>query len=372
MKIAILTSSRADYSIYLPLLKALKKDPFFEVSIIAFGTHLSSFHGHTADKIEEDGFKIEHRIEHTLTGDSAHAIATSMGLAFLKFADLWEKEKNTYDLVFCLGDRYEMFAAVSAAVPYQIKFAHLHGGETTLGAIDNEFRHSLTVFSKLHFTATEAYGKRVAAIKGSDENVYVVGSLSLENLKTIRKLSIEELAKKFSLPVSSPFILVTFHPETATGSNNKKNAEELIMALQNFRQYQVIITMPNADVTGNTMREVYQHFAASNDQIFLVENLGPEGYFSCMDLCSLVVGNSSSGIIEAASFGKYVVNIGDRQSGRVTSENIISCSTDADSIRKACEMGLEKGRYNGKNIYYKENVTKTIIEILKNVAGKPL
>lgn len=365
MRIAILTSSRADYGIYLPLLHALKKDPFFDVRIIAFGTHLSSFHGYTIDAIKRDGLTIDHTVEHILASDSEEAIATSMSVAFAKFVAIWKKERAIYDIVFCLGDRYEMFAAVSAASPFGIRFAHLHGGETSLGAIDNEFRHCITIFSTLHFTSTEQYAKRVADIKGAKENVYCVGALSLDNLSQVKLLTADEFRENFLIDLSKPSVLVTYHPETVNVDINIKSAEQVVKALNELKDYQIIITMPNADTMGNTMREVYRKFAEVNSNVILVENFGTEGYFSCMNLCVFVAGNSSSGIIEAASFKKYVVNIGDRQKGRMVSANVIHCKADANAILKACNEVLKKGEYKGENVYYRSNTAQNIIQILK-------
>jgi GDP/UDP-N,N'-diacetylbacillosamine 2-epimerase (hydrolysing) len=185
MKIAILTSSRADYGIYLPLIKKLKADQFFEVDIIAFGTHLSNFHGQTIQEILNDGFDVKYRIESMLLTDTPDSISTAMGLTTIKFADFWKSHAKDFDLVFCLGDRYEMFAAVVASIPFNIPLAHFHGGETTLGAIDNIFRHSISLASTYHFVATEAYAEKVKQIKGSSENVYEVGALSLENIDSL-------------------------------------------------------------------------------------------------------------------------------------------------------------------------------------------
>jgi GDP/UDP-N,N'-diacetylbacillosamine 2-epimerase (hydrolysing) len=364
MKIAVLTSSRADYGIYLPLLKAMQKDPFFDLRLIVFGTHLSRFHGHTIDAILNDGFTIDYRVEHVPVADTPEAIAQSMAAAAAGFIPVWQKEQKGYDLVFCLGDRFEMFAAVSIAAPFQIKFAHLHGGETTLGAIDNEFRHCLTIFSSLHFTATELYAKRVAEIKGAADSIYAVGSLSLDNLEDLALLSEKELQERFGIDLSIPGLLVTFHPETV-GADNEMNAKELVKALGHFTGFRIIITMPNADTMGKAMRQVYESFAQGSPNVVLVENLGTRGYFSCMEKCRLVIGNSSSGIIEAASFGRYVVNIGDRQKGRAVSANLLQSRPDADEIIKTCTEALSRGRYKGENIYYKKNVAQSIIEILK-------
>jgi GDP/UDP-N,N'-diacetylbacillosamine 2-epimerase (hydrolysing) len=365
MRIAVLTSSRADYGIYLPLLKELQKDPFFDLRIIVFGTHLSSFHGHTVDVIQQDGFRIDHLVEHVLASDSAEAIASSMALAATKFTAVWQQEKNNYDLVLCLGDRYEMFAAVSAGTPFRVRFAHFHGGETTLGAIDNEFRHCITLFSSVHFVSTDAYANRVAELKGGRENIFVTGSLSLNNIKGQELLGAIEFQRRFGIDLSKSTVLVTFHPETVAEDKNELFALELMKALEQMHDHQVVITMPNADTKGNSMREVYQRSASAHPNIILVENLGTLGYFSCMKLSKLVVGNSSSGIIEAASFGKYVVDIGDRQKGRITSGNVIHCTANAGEILAACETAMRKGEYTGANVYYRENSVQEVISILK-------
>jgi GDP/UDP-N,N'-diacetylbacillosamine 2-epimerase (hydrolysing) len=338
---------------------------FFVLRFIFFGTHLSKFHGNTIDTIIKDGFTIDHKVEHIPSSDTAEAIANSMAEASRQFVSIWKKEKDNYDLVLCLGDRFEMFAAVSIATPFQISFAHLHGGETSLGAMDNEFRHCITLFSSLHFVATEAYAERVAAIKKSNENIYVVGALSLDNLKLMKLLSKEEFKEKFSIDLSIPTLLITYHPETVWEKENKEFAEQLVKALDHFSKYQVIITMPNADMMGNTMRKVYEEFAKGKSNVILVENFGTQGYFTCMKKADLVIGNSSSGIIEAASLGKYVVNIGDRQKGRAMSANVIQSKADADSIIDACEGAIKKGPYTGENIYLKGNAAKAIISVLK-------
>ena len=253
--IAIITSSRADYGIYLPLLKALKDDPFFYVRIIAFGTHLSPFHGYTINQIKNDGFKIAYTVESMLTGDSPNAISTTMALTSLKFADFWKEHKEEFDLVFCLGDRYEMFSAVTAGIPFNIPFAHLHGGEKTLGAIDNIFRHAITLASKYHFVSCKEHGERVAELTESKDNIFDIGALSLDNLDSLPLLSKEVFNYKFGIDLNLPTILVTVHPETVTPEMNEIYVEELAETLLELKNYQVIITLPNADTAGTLIRK---------------------------------------------------------------------------------------------------------------------
>ncbi|BBE16220.1 UDP-N-acetylglucosamine 2-epimerase [Aquipluma nitroreducens] len=367
-RIAILTSSRADYGIYLPLLKALEDDPFFELQIIVFGTHLSPFHGYTINQILNDGFEVSFQIESMLTGDSPNAISTAMALTSLKFADFWKEHKTDFDLVFCLGDRYEMFAAVTSGIPFNIPFAHLHGGEKTLGAIDNIFRHAITLASKYHFVSCKEHGERVAELIESKDNIFDIGALSLDKLKTLPLLSIEDFNIKFGVNLNQPTILVTVHPETVTPEKNQKNVEELAATLLELEKYQVIITLPNADTNGTLIRKkLLQLPAESVNGIFCFENLGSQGYFTAVKYCSFLLGNTSSGIIEAASFGKYVINLGNRQEGRKQSQNIYNMPFNKTMIVQSVAEIENNPDYLGENIYYKGNAAQTICFFLKNI-----
>lgn len=367
-RIAILTSSRADYGIYLPLLKALKEDPFFELRIIAFGTHLSPFHGCTIHQIEADGFEVSYQIETMLAGDSQNAVSTAMALTSLKFADFWKNHIHDFDLVFCLGDRYEMFAAVSAGIPFNISFAHLHGGEKTLGAIDNIFRHAITLASKVHFVSCKEHGERVAKLIESKENIFDVGALSLDNLNSLPLLSKEDFKNKFGVDLNLPTILVTVHPETVTPEMNHVFVEELANTLLELKKYQIIITLPNADTNGTIIRQkLLQLPKESLNRILCFENLGSQGYFTAMKHCSFLLGNTSSGIIEAASFGKYVINLGNRQKGRKQSLNCFNLPFNKELILQTVQKIEDNQAYTGENIYYKGNAAKNICLVLKNI-----
>lgn len=360
-RIAILTSSRADYGIYLPFLKELKENSLVDLTIIAFGTHLSPFHGNTINQILNDGFEVKFRIESMLAGDSPNAIATAMALTSLKFADFWKDHQIDFDLVFCLGDRYEMFAAVSAGIPYGIKFAHLHGGEKTLGAIDNIFRHSITMASKYHFVSCEDHAHRVEELIEDRNNIYNVGSLSLDNLESLSLLTKEEFQAQFKIDLSIPTILVTVHPETVEPENNGTNVEELSKVLLELNQYQILITLPNADTYGSVIRHRLLHLQEeSSNRIICIENLGTKGYFSAMHHCSFLMGNTSSGIIEAASFGKWVINLGNRQQGRMQSSNVLNASFNKEMILNHINQIEKSTKYTGDNIYYRGNVAKQI------------
>ena len=364
MRIGILTSSRADYGIYLPLLQKMKSDSFFEMEIIAFGTHLSKSHGYTLNDIEKDGYNCIHTISSLISNDDEQSIASSYGLTVLKFSDFWVSHR--YDLVFCLGDRFEMSAAVQAGIPFGVKFAHLHGGETTLGAIDNVYRHQITLASLLHFTATDVFRKRVIDLIGSSVGVFAVGSLSLNDIKAFVPIERTTFFEKFNIP-NEEFVLVTFHPETMLVEENVQYAQAMKNALEAIsKKIFVIITMPNADTQGSVYREVIEQLKKEfPKQFLLIENFGKVNYFSAMHYAKVLIGNTSSGILEAASFGKYVVNVGDRQKGRVQSDNVLNCEFKEVAMITAVAEAMSFEKYNEKNVYFKEGVANNIIKIIK-------
>ncbi|NQX55254.1 UDP-N-acetylglucosamine 2-epimerase (hydrolyzing) [Pedobacter panaciterrae] len=365
MRIAILTSSRADWGIYLPLAKALKSDKYFDLKIISFGTHLSDFYGKTINEIINNGFKVDFTIESILATDSPSSISTAMGLTMIKFGDFWKEYCQYFDLVFCIGDRFEMFAAVSAGIPFNIKFAHLHGGETTLGAIDNIFRHSISLASKIHFTSTESHAQYVSKLIGTNDGIYNVGAISLDNLKQLELLSIEEFKDKWGVDLLNKTILVTFHPETVDLDSNRQNVSNLIAAIDSLSEYQFIITMPNADTAGNLIRTAFKHAFDGSKNVFLIENLGSQSYFSALKYVSFLLGNTSSGIIEAASFNKYVINLGKRQLGRTSGANVIHTQIQTSEILRAVSEIEQKEILMMQNIYYNGGATNKILDALK-------
>lgn len=364
MRVAVLTSSRADYSQYVPLLTLLSRDSFFDVSIIAFGTHLSKEFGETIHQITQDGFAVNHRIQTHIAGDSPHAMVESISKTILGFSQLWEKEK--FDLVIVLGDRFEMFAACVSTLPYNLRIAHLHGGEQTEGALDDIFRHSITHMANLHFTSTDVYKQRVIELTGSERGVYNVGALSIDNLKKLTLLSIDEFKAQFKIDLSKPSVLITFHPETKSIESNSAYCDELIAALATLQAYQLIITMPNADIMGSMIRNKMQTFIKQSTNAIGVESFGTIGYLSCMKHAAFMLGNTSSGFLEASFFPKTVINIGNRQRGRIVTPNIINCDIQRDSILAAIAQVESKAKTPEITIYGDGNTASKIIKILKN------
>ncbi|MBX9853399.1 MAG: UDP-N-acetylglucosamine 2-epimerase (hydrolyzing) [Cytophagaceae bacterium] len=366
MNIKVLTSSRADFGIFIPLLTKMSKDKYFNTELIVFGTHLSKAHGYTIKEIQEYGFKIKYKIETLVKGDTPKAITESMALTTKKFSSVWKKEQSNTDLIICLGDRFEMHAAVLASVPFGIKIAHFHGGETSLGAIDNIFRHSISLMSEFHFTSTQIAARRVAAIIGENKYIYPVGALSLDKVIDLELMNKKEFKKKYNIPVDENTILVTFHPETKSKNSNKKYAEIIAESLLLVNN-PVLITLPNADAEGEKIKKIFVDLGKKRAHTYVVNSLGARGYFSALNHCKFLLGNSSSGIIEAASFGKYAINLGDRQKGREAGDNVIHCSVNKKEIMKIMSMVSKKNRYERKNIYGDGKTADKIIKILKAI-----
>lgn len=365
LNIGVLTSSRADFGIYQPLLRKLKQEPLFNTEIIAFGTHFSEKFGKTVNQIETDGFSVAYVVDTMSEGDTPLDISKSMGKTMQAMGEVFEK--GNFDLLFALGDRYEMFAAVAASSPFNIPVAHLHGGETTLGAIDNAFRHSITTFSKLHFTSTDAYKKRVAEIIGTEEGCFNVGALSIDNLKGVKLLEKQAFKETYEIDLNLPTILFTFHPETIDYSKNKWYINEITEALHKLIQYQIIITMPNADTMGLMIREKLEAFGTNRRGTYLIESFGTFAYLSAMKHCSFMMGNTSSGFVEASFFPKKVINLGNRQKGRILTQNIISAEIEKSKILEAVEIAEEMDLPSDCNIYGDGKSAEKIVEILKKI-----
>ncbi len=366
LKIALLTSSRADYGIYLPLLKALKADHLIDLSIIAFGTHCRAEFGATKQHILADGFEISAAFDTLIHGDSPLGIGLNYAETYQQFTTFWNAHTNAFDWVIVLGDRYEMAAAVNAGIPFNIRFAHIHAGETTLGAIDNIYRHQISLASDLFFVSTAAYQEKIYQLIGSEANVHVVGALGLQNINELPLLTIQEFNEKWNIDLGIPTVLMTVHPETVAFNENEHFVTETILALKHIlKDEQVIITLPNADTFGSFYRKAFQDLKTEGyDNLFLIENFGSQSYFSCMKWCDILIGNTSSGIIEAASFQKMVINLGNRQAGRMSSENVHHVGFDHLSIIENFEA-LRGKKYTGTNCYWQENPAERIVSALK-------
>lgn len=362
------TVGRSDYGIYLPILRRIQDDPELRLQLIVGGMHLSPEFGLTVDSIVDDGFEIAERVEMLLSSDTPEGIAKSMGLGLIGFAQAIARQQP--DLLVVLGDRFEMHSAALAALPFNLPVAHIHGGEITQGAIDDALRHSITKLSHLHFVSTTEYRNRVIQLGENPNNVIVSGAPSLDNLKSMKLLNRQELESKFGLELNEAPLIVTYHPVTLELEGTQWQTEEMLAALDKCG-LPVVFTMPNADTGGRIIRGLLKEFVAGDTRFRLVENLGTQAYFSLMSCSIAMVGNSSSGIIEAPSFGLPVVNIGTRQKGRVRGRNVVDVGyTRAEvlaGIEKAASRAFQAEAKSASNPYGKGEAAETIVQHIKNV-----
>ncbi len=363
-KVCIITGSRAEYGLLKPLIKKLKDSKSLELQIIATCTHLSPEFGLTYQEIENDGFKINEKIEILLSSDTSIGISKSMGLAMISFCEAFDRLKP--NIIIILGDRYEIFAAASAATVARIPIAHIHGGETTEGAFDESFRHSITKMSYLHFTSTEEYRKRVIQLGEDPQRVFNVGAIGIENIKTIDLLEKDKLQETLGYQFGEKTILVTFHPTTLENNTAENQFKNLLDAIEEFETIKVIFTKSNADIGGKIINNMIDEYVKRNNQKSVAyTSLGSVKYLSVMKYCDVVVGNSSSGIIEAPAFMIPTINIGDRQKGRVQAKSVINCEPIKNdiitSLNKAFSEEFKKALKDTKNPYGDGNVTDRII-----------
>jgi len=366
--IGLITTSRADYGIYRPLLKAIKSAPDLQLFVIASGTHLSPAHGLTAQQIEDEGFAIGAKVECLPASDDPAGVAMALGVGVMGFARSLAERRP--DILVVLGDRFEMFAAACAAVPQKIPLAHIHGGELTQGAVDDQFRHAMTKLSHLHFVATDDYAKRLIQMGEEPWRVTVCGALSLDNLESLDLMGRNQLEEELGVSLDPAPLLVTYHPETLSDLEPKRQIGELLAALE-ILGMPVIFTLPNADAGGREITDLINQFANMHAWAHIRDNLGSHRYFSLMRLAAAMVGNSSSGIIEAPSFGLPVVNLGDRQKGRTRAANVIEAAHQSEAvvqaIQKALEPALKESLQKAANPYHKGGAAATILERLANI-----
>jgi GDP/UDP-N,N'-diacetylbacillosamine 2-epimerase (hydrolysing) len=365
MNITVLTSSRADFGIQLPLLRALENDPTMRLSLIAFGSHADPRYGHTLDEIIAQGFTPSRVLPPALEEDDAAGVSAAMGRTMEQFAGVWRD--HPVDTIVALGDRYEMFAAVAAAMPFGIRVAHLHGGETTLGAIDNAFRHSLTHMARLHFTAAEPYRQRVWQLTGGDAGVFNTGALGIDNIRTMHLLDAAAIRQLHGIDLSRPTVLVTVHPETVNTGDADMHWDVMETVLRELAgNLQVLVTLPNADTGGNVLRERMRGLGRSLAGMQAVDSLGALGYLSCINLCTFMLGNSSSGYVEASFFNKRVIDIGERQTGRIVTPNIIRTPFQREMIMHAVHRALNEPMVHSGHPYGDGHAAERMMAHLRN------
>jgi UDP-hydrolysing UDP-N-acetyl-D-glucosamine 2-epimerase len=367
-RIGVVTVARSDYGIYRPILRLIEQAPDLELVLIAAAAHLSREFGHGVDAIEVDGFRVAERVAMLRSSDEPAGIAASMGAGTAAFGEVLARVRP--DVLLVQGDRFEMHAAALAALPFKIPVAHMHGGEVTEGAIDDALRHSMTKLSHLHFVATEAYARRVRQLGEEPWRVTVSGAPALDNLAAQRLFTPDELRIDHGITVDRRTLLVTYHPVTLEYEDTEWQVGELVAALADVA-LPAVITAPNADTRWRTVRRMLQDFAGTRADVTFVETLGTPAYFSAMALAGAMVGNSSSGIVEAATFHLPVVNIGTRQAGRVRADNVIDVGYERDGVAKAIRTAVSaefRARIAAlENPYGKSGAAEIIVNRLREV-----
>ena len=371
-KVAVITGTRAEYGLLFWVIKGIRETPELELQLIVTGMHLSPEFGLTVREIEKGGFPIVERVEMLLSSDTEVAIATSMGLGMIGFANTYDRLKP--DIVLVLGDRFEISAAVSAAVPFGIPVAHIHGGESTEGGMDELFRHAITKMSHIHFPSTQKYADRVVQMGERPENIFCFGAPGLDSIHSLQLLKKQELANELKLPVEKPWGIMTYHPVTYKNNSDINQFEVILDMVGKFSEIYWIFTLPNADTGSRKIIEQIEAFVHNNSEIAcLFNSLGQLRYLSLLKNASLMIGNSSSGIIEAPSFELPVVNIGDRQKGRIRAANVIDVPVcEQDEIEKAINKAVSKDFRDSitglENPYGTGNASEKIVEILRTVS----
>ena len=373
--VALVTTTRAEFGLFYWLIKALAEQPDIDFKLIVTGTHLSPEHGMTVNEIIESGIKVDEKVEILLSADTASAKSKATGLACLQFADVFERIEP--DLLLLLGDRFELLGICSAAVIQGIPIGHFSGGELTQGVIDELVRHAVTKLAHFHFVSNIQHQQRVLQLGEQPEHVFNVGVLGLEHFHKTQRLPLHELSEQLSFEFKSPFFLFTFHPViNDNGLSLTEQVDVILQALNTFPEYQVLMTYPNADQGGNEIRKLLTDYEATQaNRVKLVTSLGFKRYLSAIQHCELVIGNSSSGLIETPSFHKPTVNIGCRQQGRLQGETVINSSISVAEITKSIKQALSESHklkcQKAHNPYGDGHTVDKVLEIIRTIELTP-
>lgn len=367
-KVCVVTGTRADYGCLRWLMAGIREAKGLELQVVATGMHLSPEFGLTYHEIENDGFVIDRKVEMLLSSDTPSGIAKSMGLGMIGFADALEQLAP--DLVLVLGDRFEIFAAAAAAMTARIPLVHLHGGETTEGAIDEAIRHAITKMSHLHCVAAEEYRRRVIQLGESPDRVFLVGGLGVDAISRVSLLGKEALETALDFRFGHRNLLVTFHPVTLEQATAGDQLEELLQALASLQDTHLIFTLPNADTDGRVLIDRIHAFVSRHPHARAYPSLGQVRYLSCLQFVDAVVGNSSSGLAEVPSFRKGTINIGDRQRGRLKASSVIDCAPQREAIGQALQtlysQEFQAALPAARNPYGDGGASEKIVKILQD------
>lgn len=370
-RICVITGTRAEYGLLYWLMREIKEDPELELLVIATGMHLSPEFGLTYKYIENDGFKIDEKIEILLSSDTPSSISKSIGLGLIGFSEAFERIKP--DLVVILGDRFEIFAAAQAAMIAKIPIAHIHGGEATEGLIDEPIRNAITKLSHFHFAAAEPYRRRIIQMGEAPKRVWNFGAPALDNFERLVLLDRENFQREIKLDLNKSTFLITYHPVTLSQDDPSKPFSQLLAALECFPESKIIFTKANADTSGRIINSLIDEYAEKNkDRVRAYSSMGQVLYLSALKHVCAVIGNSSSGLIEAPCIPVPSINIGDRQRGRLKAKSVIDCKEDKkeiiEAIKKATSSNFIKSLRNLKSPYGNAGASRKIKETLKTTS----
>lgn len=369
-KICVVTGTRAEYGLLSRLMSEIHDSEILQLQVIACAAHLSPKHGMTVNQIMADGFQVDARVEMLEEGDSEAMMIKSVAKGLVGFADALQQLKP--DVVVMLGDRYEMLAAAQAALLMNIPIAHIHGGELTFGAVDESIRHVITKMASLHFTAAEPYRQRVIQMGEQPDRVFNVGAPGLDLIHHLKLLTRAQLAADLNMPLNSPLYLITYHPVTWGTAAGIEALQNLFSALADFPQATLVWTAPNADAQGEAMHQMIKKWVQTSSlNVQLFTSLGSLRYLSVMALADVVIGNSSSGIIEAPALGTATVNIGSRQDGRLRAPSIIDCAESYTAIQQAINVAMTEGFQMSAakkvSVYGAGNSAQMMTQVLANI-----
>jgi len=369
-KVCVVTGTRAEYGLLYWLMKEINADMDLELQIIVTGMHLSEEFGNTYKQIEKDGFIIDKKVDISLTSDTELSICRSMGLGMIGFSDAFNLLQP--DLIVVLGDRFEIFSAVSSAMISRIPVAHLHGGERTEGVIDEPIRHSITKMSHLHFTATNEYRNRVIQLGEHPNTVFNVGGLGIDNINKLKLLNKNDFEKSLGFNLLDKNILITFHPVTLEAFTAKNQFQELLDSVSKLKNTRIIFTKANSDTDGRIINSMINDYVAKHDNTIAFKSMGQLKYLSALQFMDAVVGNSSSGLLEAPSFHIGTIDIGDRQKGRTKADSVIGCLPNKNSISAAFkELYSQKFQSivsKAENPYGKGGASKRIVRKIRELS----
>ncbi|MBU2490703.1 MAG: UDP-N-acetylglucosamine 2-epimerase (hydrolyzing) [Proteobacteria bacterium] len=368
-KVCIITGTRAEYGLLAPLMAEVRDDPALELQVVATAAHLAPEFGLTYLEIEADGFPINRKVEMLLASDSPFAVAKSMGLGMIALSDVLRDLAP--DVVVLLGDRFETLAAAAACAVCLVPVAHIHGGELSLGAVDDAFRHAITKMSLLHFVSTKTYRRRVIQMGEDPSRVFWVGAMGVENALNLELLGPSELAGVLGFDPAQPYVMVTFHPATLEEDTAESQCNELLAALSAFPKLRAVFTFANADAGGRAVNRMIREYCESRPGMAQAHaSLGRLNYLSAVRLSRAVLGNSSSGILEAPALETPTVNIGGRQAGRVRAKSVLDCEPERDSIRTALEKALSpefrEGLAGMENPYHRPGTARAIRDAIRD------